>query len=124
MTDKLQVKEHLRNGALYRPAAEPSLGAEWKRRLLNQHASHQQLKAALRERPRLLKRFLCIGIPILYITFAFAVYIRFLHPESWFKNLVQVVNFDVPPIGLKEIFIFIAVANGLTLFIRKRAFTL
>jgi hypothetical protein len=124
MTDKLQVKEHLRNGALYRPVAEPSPGAEWKRRLFYQHTSHQQLKAALQERPRLLKRFICIGIPILCITLAFAVYIGFVHPESWFKNLVPVVHFDVPPMGLKETLIFIAVANGLTLFIRKRAFTL
>jgi len=60
MTYKLQVKEHLRNGALYQPMTEPSLGEEWKRQLFFQHFMHRQLKAALQERKRFHKGFICI----------------------------------------------------------------
>jgi hypothetical protein len=33
-------------------------------------------------------------------------------------------NFDIPPIGLKEIFVFAALVNGLTFLIRERRFFL
>ena len=124
MTDKLQVREHLRNEALYRPLSEPSPGGEWKRRLFYQHTLHKQLKAALWERPHLLKRFVCIGVPIICIALVFTWYFGFIHPEHWFENIVPVVSFDVPPIGLKEIFVFVAIVNGLTFIIRKRVFAL
>ena len=124
MTEKLQVKEHLRNDALYRPLTESSLGGEWKRRLFHRHALNQQLKAALLERSRLPKRFIRIGVPILCTAFAFAVYFGWIHPEHWHEYIVPVVNLDIPPIGLKETLIFVAIVNGLTLLIRKRAYLL
>jgi len=124
MTDKLQVKEHLRNDALYRPLSEPSPGGEWKRRLFYQHTLHKQLKAALLERPPLLKQFVCIGVPVICIALVFTSYFGFIHPERWFENIVPVVSFDVPPVGLKEVFVFVAIVNGLTFIIRKRVFAL
>jgi len=124
MTHKLQVKEHLRNGALYQSLPETSPSGEWKRRLFDQHTMHSQLKAALQDKPRLLKRFFCIGIPVICITLVFAAYFGFIHTEHWYENIVQVINYDIPPMGLKEVFIFIAVVNGLTFFVKKRAFAL
>jgi hypothetical protein len=124
MTDKLQVKEHLRNEALYRPLSEPSLGREWKRRLFYQHTLHRQLKAALWERPHLLKRFVCIGVPIICIALVFASYFGFIQPEHWFESIIPVVSLDVPPIGLKEALAFVAIVNALTFIIRKRLFAL
>ena len=124
MTDKLQVKEHLRNGALYRPLSDPSLGGEWKRRLLYQHALNQQLKAALWESPHLLRQFICIGVPIVCIALAMASYFGLIHPKGWAEIIVPDAIYNVPPIGLKEVFVFIALVNGLTLLVRKRAFLL
>jgi hypothetical protein len=121
MTDRLQIKDHLRNGVLYRPVTEPSPGGEWKRRLLRQHALRQQLQTALREKSRFPKGFVCIGVPILCITLAFSLYFGFIHPEHWLENIIPVVNFDIPPIGLKEALVFVAIVNGLTLLVRKRA---
>lgn len=122
MTHKLQVKEHLRNGALYQPVTEPSLGEEWKRQLFFQHFMHRQLKAALQERKRFHKGFICIGIPILCVLFIFAAYFGYIYPEHWFENIALVVNFYIPQIGLKEILVFIGIVNGLTFFIKKRVF--
>jgi hypothetical protein len=124
MTNRLQVKDHLRNGALYWPAAEPSPGGEWKRRLFRQHALCQQLQDALREKSRLPKLLVCIGVPVLCIAFAVVAYLELIHPEHWFDIIVPVVNFEMPPIGLKECLILIVIINGLTLLIRKRAYLL
>ena len=144
MTYKLQVKEHLRNEALYRPLPEPSLNEEWKRRLFYQHTFHKQLKAALWERPHLLQRFVCIGVPIICIALVFTSYFGFIDPERWFEdiisqlsffenivpvtsffeNIVPLLSLDVPPIGLIEVFVFVAIVNGLTFIIRKRLFAL
>ena len=134
MTDKLQVREHLRNGVLYRPLSEPSPGGEWKRRLFYQHTLHKQLKAAFLERPLLLKQFVCIGVPVICIALVFASYFGLINPERWFENIVSLLAFfqnivpllslDVHPIGLKEVLVFVAIVNALTLIIRKRLFAL
>jgi hypothetical protein len=144
MTDILQVKEHLRNETLYRPLSEPSLNEEWKRRLFDQHTSRQQLKAALCERPRLFKPFVYIGIPVICIAIIFASYFEFIHPERWIENIVPALSFfeknvplltffekivtlpslDVPPIGLLEVLVFVAIVNALTFIVRKRFFAL
>ncbi len=144
MTDKLQIKEHLRNETLYRPLSERSLSEEWKRRLFYQHTLHQQLKAALWERPHLLKQFVCIGVPILCIALLVASYFEFIHPERWiesivpalsffekivplltfFENIVALPSLDVPPIGLLEVLVFVAIVNALTFIVRKRLFAL
>ncbi len=121
MTDKLQVKEHLRNNALYRPVDEPSPGEEWKRRLFRRYAKRQQLQDALRERSRLSKGFVCIGVPVLGIILAFALYFGWIPTEHWLEGVVPAVNFDIPPIGLQEALIFAAIVNSLTLLVRKRA---
>ena len=121
MTHKLQVKEHLRNSALYRPLSEPSLDGEWKCRLFYRRTVHSQLKVVLRKRSRLPKPFICIGVPILYIAFSFAIYFGLIHPEHWYENIIPIANFDIPPIGLKETLIFVAIVNGLTFLVRKRA---
>ena len=144
MTDKLQVREHLRNEALYRPLSKPSLDGEWKRRLFYQYTLNEQLKAALWERPHLLKQFVCIGVPIICIAFVFTSYFGFIHPERWFENIVPLLSsfeksiplltfyekivpllsLDVPPIGLIEVLVFVAIVNALTFIIRKRLFAL
>jgi len=124
MMNKLQVKEHLRNGALYQPATEFSLSEEWKRRLFCQYTMHKQLKAALRERTGVLKPLVYIGVPVTCILLVFASYFGFLQPGQWLDKIVLAADFDVPPIGLKEIFVFAAMVNGLTLLIRKRVFPL
>ncbi|MEJ2247384.1 MAG: hypothetical protein P8Y80_15110, partial [Acidobacteriota bacterium] len=46
-----------------------------------------------------------------------------LNPANWFENIVPIVKFDLPPIGLKETLVFIAVVNGLTFLTRKRVLT-
>jgi hypothetical protein len=144
MTDKLLVKEHLRNEALYRPLSEPSLNEEWKRRLFYQHALNEQLKAALWERPLLLRQFIRIGVPIICIVLVFTSYFRFIDPERWFEyivprlsffentvpvtrfieNIVPRLSLDLPPIGLMEVLVFVAIVNALTFTIRKRLFAL
>jgi hypothetical protein len=123
MTHILPVKEHLRNSALYRPESEPLLGEEWKRRLSYQYSINRQLKTALQESNHIFKFFVYIGVPIACITFSFAVYFGLLNPAKWFENIVPIVNFDIPPIGLKETLVFIAVVNGLTFLARKRVLT-
>jgi hypothetical protein len=54
----------------------------------------------------------------------FTWYFGFIQPERWFENIIPVLRFDVPPIGLKEVFLFVAIVNGFTFIIRKRAFVL
>lgn len=124
MTYKLQVKEHLKNDVLYHPLDKPSLSGDWKRKLFYQHTLHQQLKYALQEKNPILKMFVCISVPIICISLAFAAYFGIIHPEHWFENIVPILQFNVPPIGLKEIIVFVAIVNGLTLLIRKRTFLL
>jgi hypothetical protein len=123
MEHQLPVKEHLRNSALYRPVSEPLLSEEWKRRLFYQHSINRQLKTALQERNHIFKFFVYIGVPIACMAFAFAVYSGLLNPATWFENVVSIVNFDIPPIGLKETLVFIAVVNGVTFLTRKRVLT-
>jgi hypothetical protein len=134
MTETLPVKEHLRNEALYRSLSEPSLSEEWKRRLFSQYTLHEQLRAALWERPHFLKRFVCIGVPIICIALVFTSYFGFIDLESWFEgivpilslfeNIAPILDLEVPSIGLKEVFIFVAIVNALTFIIRKRVFAL
>lgn len=122
--NKLQVKEHLRNGALYHPVTGSSLNQEWKRRLIRQYTMNKQLNSALQERNGFLKLLICIGVPVMCLLLAFAAYFGFLQPGHWLEKIVSVADFDIPPIGLKEIFLFIALVNGLTLMIKKRVFLL
>ena len=144
MVSKLQVKEHLRNEALYRPLSESSPRREWKSRLFYQHTLHEQLKAALWERPHLLKQFVSIGVPIICIALVLTSYFGFIHPERWFENIIPplssfdktvplltfyenilpLLSLDVPPIGLMEVLVFIAIVNALTFITRKRLFGL
>jgi hypothetical protein len=118
--NKLQVKEHLRNGALYQDVTEFSLNQEWKRRLIRQYTLNNQLNAALQERDGFLKPLIYIGVPATCLLAVFAAYIGFIQPEQWLEKIVSFANFDIPPIGLKEIFIFSAVVDCLTLLIWKR----
>jgi hypothetical protein len=122
--NKLQVKEHLRNGALYQPMTESSLDEEWKRRLLCQYAMHKQLNSALQERNGFSKSLVYIGVPGMCLLLAFAVYFGFLQPGDWLEKFVLAADFDIPPIGVKESLVFAALVNGLTLLIRKRGFWL
>jgi len=122
MTHELQVKEHLRNGALYRPLSEPSLSDAWKRRVFRQFMLRRQLEAAMEERARLSKKLIRIGVPVLCALFASAEYFGWIHPASWFGMLVAGIHhFKVPPVGLKEALIYVAIVNGLTLLVRKRS---
>ena len=120
MMDKLPVKEHLRNAALYRPLTEPSTGKEWKSRLLRQYSMRKQLNDALYVKTGIVKLPVCIVVPIACLSLVFAAYFGFLPLGQWFENIILIAILDVPPIGLKEIFIFAAVVNGLTFLIRKR----
>ncbi len=120
MTHRLQVKEHLRNGALYLPMTVPSLGEEWKRRLFCQYNMNKQLKAALRERTSFLKPLVCISLPIGCILLVSAGHFGLLHPGHWLEKMIMIANFDVPAIGLKEGLVFAAVVSGLTFLIRGR----
>jgi len=122
MTDKLAVKGHLRNGALYQSRIESPPGEEWKRRLLFQYSMHRELKSLLEERKSLFKRSVYIGIPIACIALAFAAYFGFFPQADWFANMVSTAAIDFPPIGLKEALIFAAAVDGLTFLVRKRVF--
>jgi hypothetical protein len=124
MTNKLAVKEHLRNAALYQPLTEPSPGMEWKHRLLRQYSMDKQLNAFLAGNG-ILKWPVCITVPIACLSLVFATYFGFLPLEQWFKDIIISIDvLKVPPIGLKEIFIFAALVNGLTFLVRKRTFFL
>jgi hypothetical protein len=123
MTDKLPVIEHLRNAALYRSVAESSHGREWKHRLFLQYDMSRQINIALKTRTGMLKWFVCIGVPIACIVLAFAVYFGYIQPEDWVMNIPKIEEWNIPPVGLKEVFIIIAAVNGLTFLIRKRTFS-
>jgi hypothetical protein len=124
MTDKLPVKEHLRNATLYRPAAESSLVRDWKHRLLRQYNMSRQISNALKTGTGMQRWFVCIGVPISCIVLAFAVYFGWIRPGDWIESVGMRLDWKVPPIGLKEVCIFIAAVNGLTFLVRKRAFSL
>ncbi len=122
MTHKLPVREHLRNAALYRPLTEPAPSREWKRRLLRQYSMGKQLNDALRVKTSILKLPVCIVLPTTCLFVVFAAYFGFLPLGQWFENILSLDVLNVPPIGLKEIFVFAAVVNGLTFLIRRRLF--
>ena len=118
--DKMQVKEHLRNGTLYQPVTESSLNQEWKRRLIRQYILYNQLNAALQERNGFLNPLVYIGVPVTCLLVVFAAYLGFIQPEQWLEKIVSAAYFDIPPIGFKETFVFAAVVDCLTLLIWKR----
>jgi hypothetical protein len=120
MTDKLPVKEHLRNAALYRPAAESSPSREWKHRLLRQYDMSRQINNLLKTRTGTLQWFVCIGVPVACTVLAFAVYFGYMQPEDWVINIPAIEDWPLPRIGLKETLIFIAAVNVLTFLVRKR----
>jgi len=122
MADRLPVKKHLRNGALYQSPMEPLPGGEWKRRLFHQYSIHRQLIVLLQERISLLKWFVCAGIPSACIALVFAAYFGFIHPGDWLEKVIQTMNFDIPVIGMQEALILIAIINGWVLFTRRRIF--
>ena len=124
MTDKLPVKEHLKNGALYCPSIESFPHMGWKQRLFCQYITSRQIKEALRTRSGISKWFIWIGVPLACILLMFAVYFEFLPLDQWRGILNSIENWNLPPIGLKEVFIFIVAVNGLTFLIRKKPFTL
>lgn len=124
MTHELSVKEHLRNSMVYQPASVPVPGKEWKRRLLCRYSLNRQIKTALQERKRLIKWFVYVGVPVLCIAFSFTVYFELPPMENWIRNIEPILNFEIPPIGLKEVLIFIAAVNVLTFLSRKRIYSL
>jgi len=124
MTDKLPVKEHLCNAALYRPVTESSPVRDWKHRLLRQYNMSRQISNALKTGTVMQRWFVCIGVPIGCIVLAFAVYFGWIQPGDWIERVGTILDWKIPPIGLKEVCIFIAAVNGLTFLIRKRAFSL
>lgn len=120
MTDKLPVKEHLRNAALYRPVTEHSPGREWKHRLLLQYRMSRQINNALKTRTGVMKWSITIGVPVVCIVLAFSIYFGLTQPGDWFESIGSIKDWTIPPIGLKEVLIFIAAVNGLTFLVRKR----
>jgi len=123
MMHKLNVREHLRNSALYQPVTEIPLSEGWKSRLFLQYTIQKQLKAVLRERTVFSNPFVYIGVPVAFILLVTAAYYGFLRQENWIESIAWMVDFEVPPIGLKETLVFAAIVNGLTLLIRKRVFS-
>jgi len=125
MTNKLPVKEHLRNAALYWPLTESLPGREWKSRLLSQYSMQKQLNDALLAKNGIFKIPVSIAVPIACLFFVFSAYFGFLPLGQWFEDIISTIDLlKVPPIGLKEIFIFAVVVNGLTFLIRERRFFL
>ena len=124
MTDKLPVKEHLRNAALYGPATESSPGEEWKHRLFRQYNMSRQINDTLYARTGMFKWLVYVGVPVVCILMAFSVYFGFIHPGNWIESIDSIENWNIPPISLKEILLFAAAVNGLTFLIRKREWIL
>ena len=120
MTNKLPVKEHLRNAALYQSLKESSPGSEWKRRLLNQFSMRKQLDDALRSKVSILELTVCIVVPIVSLFLVFTSYFGLLPLGQWFKDIILKNVLNLPPISLKEILIFVAAVNSLTFLIMKR----
>ena len=123
MTDKLPVKEHLRNSALYQPATEPSIGEEWRHQLLRQYNTSRQINAALKIRTGMLKWSICIGVPVVLTLFVCTIYFGFIQPGDWIEKIGPIEDWNIPPIGLKEVLIFVVAVNGLTFLTRKRTFS-
>jgi TRAP-type uncharacterized transport system fused permease subunit len=125
MTDKMPVKEHLRDAALYRTFTEPSPGMEWKSRLLRQYSMQKQLNDVLLAKNGIFKIPLSIAVPVTCLFFVFAAYFGFLPLGQWFEYTISLIDaLKIPPIGLKEIFVFAALVNGLTFLIKERRFFL
>lgn len=122
MTHNLQVKEHLRNKYLYESGEKTTLSGEWKHKLFKQFALQQQLKNALNETPSSFGAFYLPGAVFICFVLAISAILGFISPEHWFDNVGQLVIFDVPSLGLKEVLIFVIALNGLTFIIRKRSF--
>ena len=119
MTKNLPVKEHLRNAALYRTLNEPLHSGEWKRRLFNQYNMQKQLNDAMHLKTGIFKLPVCVVVPIVCLSLVFTVYFGFLPLGQWFENMI-IGDLNILPIGLREIFIFDAVVNGLTFLSMKR----
>ena len=124
MTDKLQVKEHLRNGALYQPLKDSSLREDWKSRLFRQYSMQKHLKLLLAERAGFFRRPLNFVPSIAFVLLAFAVYFGFLQPGQWLETLASITDYEFPPIGLKETLVFIGIMNGWTFFVLKKRISL
>ena len=124
MVQKIQVKEHLRSRYLYEPSGRSYISSEWKSKLFRQQANKQALKNALMERPSFLKELIYMSTVFMCFTFAIATYLGYINPAHWFDNISQISKFNIPPIGLKEILIFVILINGLTFIIRKRSYFL
>jgi hypothetical protein len=124
MTDKLPVKEHLRNAALYGPATESLPGDEWKHRLFRQYNMSRQINNTLYARTGIFKWLVYVGVPVVCVLLAFAAYFSFMPPGDWFENISSIKDWNIPPISLKEILLFAAAVNGLTFLIRKREWLL
>jgi hypothetical protein len=124
MTDTRPVQEHLRNSALYQPPMAATPGAEWKHRLYRQYFIGRQLTVLLQERIHLLKWFIYISIPVVCIALVFAAYFGFIHPGELFGSMLAYKKWNIPPVGLKEVFLLIAIVNGWVLYTRRRIFNL
>ena len=122
MINKLPVKEHLRNAALYQPPEEPLCGSKWKRRLLDRYSMHEQLNDVLYSKNSILKLAACIIIPVGCLFLVFAAYFGFLPLGQWFENIISKDLLNIPPISLNEILIFAVTVNCLTFLIMKRKF--
>lgn len=120
MTNKLPVKEHLRNAVLYQPLALPSHGSEWKRRLFARYRLRKQLNDALYTKFNILQLTVCIVVPVVCLLVVFASYFGFLHLGHWFENIEFKSVMSLSKIGLKEILVFAAVVNLVTFLIMKR----
>lgn len=120
MTLKISVKEHLGNSTLYRPLTESPYDREWKSRLLRQYNIDRRIKDAPHAKTGIIKLSICIIVPVTCLLLVFAAYFGFLPLGEWYQNILLPVILNIPPLGLKEIFIFAALVNGLTFIIMKR----
>ena len=84
----------------------------------------RQINDALQTRTGLSKWLVFISVPVVCKILAFAVYFGFMPPGIWIERIGSIKDLKIPPIGLREVFVFIAAVNGLTLLIRKRLLAL
>ncbi len=124
MTDRLQIKDHLRNEALYQSGAESSLGVEWKQRLIRRLMFNRQLAAALRERQSLFKPFVWMSIPLLSVFFSLASYLGYIHPERWHEDMAPALSAVATSVNPMEVLLLVAIVNGLAFLWHKRLFAL
>ena len=123
MTQKLPLKEHLRNAALYQPLNVTPQSSEWKRRLINRYILDKQLNDATYSKISIIKMPLCITVPAVCLILVFASYFGVLPIGQWYENIILKNLLKVPPIGLKEILVLASVVNGLTFLVMKRKFS-